>query len=215
MALEAMKRNGHNLHLGDYASTKPYDIPCLAPVPEVPDLKWIPFNAANTQQHRASCGIHFFLDDYIFERCWRDPDRYTRLMKQFGAVMSPDFSLFTDYPYPVQLYNHWRKHQLAVYWHQQGIVVIPSICWSDERSFDWCFEGEPAGSVVAVSSVGTQKNPVARRLFQAGYEEMCRRLKPCTVIFYGDVPKVCKSDDIRLISLPAYHHSLANDAKVR
>ena len=27
--------------------------------------------------------------------------------------MTPDFSLFTDYPVAVQLYNHWRKHLLG------------------------------------------------------------------------------------------------------
>ena len=36
--------------------------------------------------------------------------------------------------------------------------MIPSISWSDEHSFDWCFDGDPVRGTVAVSSVGTQMN---------------------------------------------------------
>ena len=78
------------------------------------------------------------------------------------------------------------------------MTVIPSICWSDEASFEWCFDGEPVGGTVAVSSVGTQKNPETRRLFLAGYHEMTRRLSPVKIIFFGDVPEECEG--------PIEHH---------
>lgn len=68
---------------------------------------------------------------------------------------------------------------------------IPSVCWSDHESFDWCFDGEPVGGCVAVSSVGTQKSPSARSLFMDGYNEMLRRLRPERIIFFGDVPFGC------------------------
>lgn len=143
---------------------------------------------------------------------WNDPERYALLLSDFRAVMTPDFSLFTDYPLPVQLYNHWRKHLLGAYWQSRGITVIPSICWSDEASFDWCFDGEPVGGTVAVSSVGTQKNPEARRLFLSGYREMMERLKPSKVIFFGDVPEGCEGNIERHAS---YHSRLAHAQKQR
>ena len=152
------------------------------------------------------------MDDYLFERVWNDPVRYALLLSDFRAVMTPDFSLFTDYPLPVQLYNHWRKHLLGAYWQSRGITVIPSICWSDEASFDWCFDGEPVGSTVAVSSVGAQKNPEARRLFLAGYREMMERLKPSKVLFFGDVPEGCEGNIERHAS---YHSRLAHAQKQR
>ena len=83
--------------------------------------------------------------------------------------------------------------------------MIPSICWSDEASFDWCFDGEPVGGTVAVSSVGTQKNPEARILFLSGYREMMERLKPSKVIFFGDAPEGCEGN---LERHSAYHAAL-------
>lgn len=127
-------------------------------------------------------------------------------------MLSPDFSLFTDYPPAVQIYNHWRKHLLAAFWQQMGLTVIPSICWSDEDSFAWCFDGEPEGGTVAVSSVGTQKAPEARRLFLLGYQEMLARLKPEKVIFFGDVPEGCTGNIERHTS---FHAGLAHAQEKR
>lgn len=79
-----------------------------------------------------------------------------------------------------------------------GMTVYPTISWSDEWSYDWCFDGEPVGGVVAVSSVGTQQNKESKRLFLRGYEEMMKRLSPEWVIFYGKVPEECDWNVIRV-----------------
>lgn len=101
-------------------------------------------------------------------------------------------------PLAMQIYNHYRKHWLAAYWQAHGLTVYPTISWSDEQSYDWCFDGEPAGGIVAVSSVGTQNNKEAKRLFLKGYEEMMKRLTPSFVIFYGNVPLECDWNVIRV-----------------
>ena len=191
MALEALKRNGHNLELGLFPLDGPFGIPKLVPAHLNDRISWIPFNCVMSDRQREAHGVHFFIDDYLFQRTWNDPWRYAHLLSGYQAVMTPDFSMFTDYPVAVQLYNHWRKHQLGAYWQRLGLTVIPSICWSDHDSYAWCFDGEPVGGTVAVSSVGTQKNPLARTLFLDGYEEMMRRLLPEKVIFFGDVPTGC------------------------
>ena len=191
MALEALKRNGHNLELGLFPLDGPLGIPKLVPAHLNDCIPWIPFNCVMSDRHREAHGVHFFIDDYLFQRTWNDPWRYAHLLSGYQAVMTPDFSMFTDYPVAVQLYNHWRKHQLGAYWQSLGLTVIPSICWSDHDSYAWCFDGEPVGGTVAVSSVGTQKNPLARALFMDGYAEMLRRLEPEKIIFFGDVPAGC------------------------
>ena len=176
-----------------------YDIPLLNP--ETADglpAEWIPFNYASSETRRADKGAHFFLVDYLFERTWNDPDRYTKLLSEFSCVLAPDFSTYRDMPMAMQLYNHYRKHWLGAYWQMHGLRVIPTISWSDERSYDWCFAGEPIGGVVAVSSVGCLKNKDATRLFLQGYEEMMRRLDPSFVIFYGKVPEACDWNVIRI-----------------
>lgn len=54
------------------------------------------------------------------------------------------------------------------------------------------------GGIVAVCSVGTQKNAESKRLFLQGYEEMMKRLYPTWVIFYGHVPLECDWNVIRV-----------------
>ena len=148
MALEALKRNGHNLELGLFPLDGPFGIPKLVPAHLNDRIPWIPFNCVMSDQHREAHGVHFFIDDYLFQRTWNDPWRYAHLLSCYQAVMTPDFSMFTDYPVAVQLYNHWRKHQLGAYWQSLGLTVIPSICWSDHDSYAWCFDGEPVGGTV-------------------------------------------------------------------
>ena len=194
MSLEALKRNGHNLELGSFELSGEYGIPALRPVLLDSRLTWIRFNHALREPNRARCGVHFFIDDYLFQRAWHDPPRYALFLRSFPAVMTPDFSMFADYPKAVQVYNHWRKHQLGAYWQRVGMTVIPSIGWIDRDSYSWCFDGEPVGGTVAVSSVGTQKSKDARRLFLDGYNEMMARLTPSKIIFFGDVPRECEGN---------------------
>ena len=94
-----------------------------------------------------------------------------------------------------------------------GITVIPTISWSDKSSFEWCFDGEPEGGVVAVSSVGTQMNSDARALFLAGYREMLDRLKPSAILFYGFVPKECAGETV--IPLMTFQDGLKKRVKAK
>ena len=194
MSLEALKRNGHNLELGDFELTGEYGIPVLRPEQLNQRFEWIRFNHALREPHRERYGVQFFIDDYLFQRAWHDPPRYALFLRQFPAVMTPDFSMFTDYPKAVQIYNHWRKHQLGAYWQRVGMTVIPTIGWIDKQSYDWCFDGEPEGGTVDVSSVGTQKNPTSRKLFLDGYKEMLLRLQPNKILFFGSVPDECRGN---------------------
>lgn len=129
---------------------------------------------------------------------WTDPDRYIPMLQKFKYVLTPDFSLYTDFPKPLQIYNHYRKHWLGAYWQMHGINVIPTICWSDRDSFEWCFDGEPTQSVVAVSSVGTQNGSEKKQRFLDGYFEMVERLQPTQIIFYGRVPDECKGNIVHI-----------------
>ena len=132
-----------------------------------------------------------FLHDYQFERLWNTPNKYISMLEKAGAVCSPDFSMYTDTPRALNLYNHYRKHWLAAFWQTNGITVIPTICWSDDQSFEWCFDGEPADGIVAVSSIGMMKNPEARGRFMDGYQRMMEILNPSEVLFMGKAPEEC------------------------
>lgn len=190
--------NFENLHKCAFRSAGAYGIPVLDPVTEYPSGEFIPMNYAKTEKRPENKNVHCFVDDYQFIRYWNHPDAYIPKLRQFRAVCAPDFSIYTDMPAAMQLYNHYRKHWLAAYWQMHGMTVYPAISWSTPESYAWCFDGEPAGGIVAVSSVGIWRDKEAMALFLRGYEEMMKRLSPPWVIFYGKVPEECDWNVIRV-----------------
>lgn len=189
------QRDYENLQKAMFDGAGLYDIPILTPDNPVVD-NWIGFNFAKGCEEPEVHGVHFFVDDYQFVRVWRQPDVYTPKLKAFQAVCTPDFSTYTDFPVAIQIYNHYRKHWMGAYWQSNGIRVIPTISWSYRESFEWCFDGEPEGGTVAVSSVGTGANQETRKLFLDGYREMMARLQPSRIIMYGNIPDECQGNII-------------------
>ena len=191
-------RNYENLERRLFDGVGEYGIPQIEPVVYEGGCDWIGFNYAKSTKDCEGKGVHFFLDDYQFCRLWSNIDRYIPMLQRFRYVMSPDFSTYTDFPKVMQIYNHYCKHWCAAYMQEAGIQVIPTISWSTPDSYDWCFDGEPEGGTVAVSSVGCMNSKEKKALFLAGYEEMVRRLQPETIIFYGSVPEECMGNIVRI-----------------
>ncbi|MBQ7654525.1 MAG: DUF4417 domain-containing protein [Clostridia bacterium] len=191
------KHNYENLNKVIFDGEGEYDIPLLKNENITVD-DFIGFNFAKSCQRPENKCVHFFIDDYQFNRLWNRPDAYIDLLKRFKAVFTPDFSLYTDFPKAIQIYNHYRKHWLGAYWQEHSIKVIPTITWSDESSYEWCFDGEPIGGAIAVSSVGTQKRAESKELFLKGYNEMLNHLNPTLIYFHGSVPDECKGNICRI-----------------
>lgn len=144
----------------------------------------IGFNYINTNKRYEKC-VHFYLDDYQFERTWNKPDFYTDKLLNFDSVFTPDFSLYLDMPMPLQIFNTYRNRLLGAYWQSRGLEVIPTLSWSDDKSYSFCFEGVESNGVVTVSTVGCGKNLKVKELFMAGLDEMIHRLEPKAVLVYG------------------------------
>lgn len=164
-----------------------FEFPILKPAEvDVEGVDLIGFNYAIGCKHPEDKICHFYLDDYQFERVWNDPKRYLPLLSRFRAVLQPDFSLYADFPRAVQIFNHYRKQWCAAYWQENGITVIPTICWSDESSFDWCFEGVPRHSLISVSTIGGFGNHENNKdAWLAGYERCLEVLEPSHILLFG------------------------------
>ena len=179
-------RNVENFNVASFPGEGDFDFPIIAPVHDVPKVQQIiGFNEALTCRRPKERAVHFFLDDYQFQRVWKQPTKYVELLKRFEYVFAPDFSLYVDYPIVLQLYSKYRKHWCTAYWQANGIVVVPVINWVFDSSYDWCFDGEPKQSIVAVSSIGIANSERMIRMFRNGYEEMLKRLDPMKVMYFG------------------------------
>lgn len=172
-----------------------YDIPQIKGIDHIEEVDWISFNMLNSYKSEQPFGVHHFIDDYQFEREWSQIEVQLPRLQRAKYVTSPDFSIYTDFPKAMQIWNHYRKHWIGAYLEAHGLAVIPTIAWGDESSFDWCFDGEPVGKPVAVSSVGVMNNPETKDMFLEGYVAMVERLRPSQILFYGEMIPELESDE--------------------
>ena len=143
----------------------------------------IGFNYAKSAES-ADAGIHFFIDDYQFERIWSKPEKYTDLLKKYECILTPDFSLYMDMPMPMKIWNVYRSRQIGAFYQSEGIKVIPTISWAEPETYCFCFEGIPEESIVAVSTLGI-KNKDSIEIYKDGVAAMIERIRPKKIIEYG------------------------------
>ena len=176
-----------NLEVGVFDGVGKFDCPEIMPIYELPSVtRHIEFDyCMRIRDGHKQLGVHFFEDDYKFERVWTDPDRYGEMLSKFGYIIGPDFSVYADFPLAMRIYNNYRNRWLCRYWQEKfKIPVVPTVMWGFEDTWDWCFDGYPTNSIVAVSNLGTQKSQLERNYFNNGYFEMLRRLNPSKILFF-------------------------------
>ena len=144
----------------------------------------IGFNYAKTSKEK-NVGIHFYIDDYQFERVWNSPEQYIDILKEYDCVLSPDFSLYMDMPMPMKIWNIYRSRQIGQYWQSQGIKVIPTISWAEKETFEFAFKGIEKGSIVSVSTIGVKRSKDALKIWQDGMDAMIEEIEPSTILVYG------------------------------
>lgn len=144
----------------------------------------IGFNYAKSSDDKAT-GIHFFVDDYQFERVWNSKEKYTDILKEYERILSPDFSLYMDMPMPMKIWNVYRSRAIGAYYQSQGIKVIPTLSWAEPETYQFCFRGIPKGSIVAVSTVGVKESADALQIWRDGMDEAIRQIEPSQILIYG------------------------------
>lgn len=103
-----------------------YDMPALAPVENfTPPTDLLDFEKA-VKSKTYERGVHFYLDDYRFDdKIWRRYERYAERLTRFACVLTPDFSLYLDMPYPPKINNVWRSRQIGALLQAAGATVVP------------------------------------------------------------------------------------------
>jgi hypothetical protein len=177
-----------------FPSDNALGIPCLAHVPVDRVPSWLaPYRTRVRADEPPEDGaVHFFLDDYRFETVWSRPRKALEALAPYRTVLSPDFSLYRDWPVMLQMWNVYRNRWCGAFWQSQGFTVIPTVSWSTAESYAFCFLGLPRRSMVAVSAVGVRlEDPLERYLFEEGFREMVARLELAVVLSYGPLPADC------------------------
>lgn len=201
-----LEQNVLNMVYGNYKddSDGNFDIPMMLPT-HIDDLADIPiqgFNYALKEQNPENIGVHFFLHDYQFERVWNYPDRYLPILSRFKFVLSPDFSPYANMPRALKIFNVYRNRWCGRFWQDNGITVIPTVTWSDADSLQYCLDGIPKHSTIAISTMGEGRWAKWQSL-RNNWNFVIDTLQPDCILLYGkDLSKELSGNIIhkRLIS---------------
>lgn len=158
-------------------------------MPELEGTDYIPenligFNYALSTKNK-NVGVHFYLDDYQFERVWNKPLEYIDVLKEFDCAFTPDFSLYLDMPISMKIWNTFRSRLIGQLMQDAGLIVIPTVSWAEEETFKFCFDGLPENSVLTISTIGVKKNSDAFEIWANGVRELIKRKKPSCLLVYG------------------------------
>ena len=180
------ERTAEIYNLWDYDELRvagKYQMPKLEKTDHVPN-RLIGFNyMLSSKDYEA--GIHFYLDDYQFERIWNNPHKYMEQLTEFDCVLTPDFSLYMNMPMAMKIWNVYRSRLLGQIMQDYGITVIPTLQWAEKETFEFCFDGIEPGGTVSVSTIGVKQDEDAQKIWFDGMTEAIKRLKPETVLIYG------------------------------
>ena len=178
--------NTYNLQYNDLERTAgKYQMPIIEKtIIDPPKEQPLGFNYVLSTQQKDRA-VHFFLDDYQFERIWNAPELYIEKLIDFYCVFTPDFSLYSDMPVAMQIWNTYRSRLIGQIMQDYGITVIPTISWGLPETFDFCFDGIEQGSICVVGTIGVKKDKTAMQIWRDGMDEMIKRIKPSAIWCYG------------------------------
>ena len=178
------------------------EIPTIKGIRSVPN-KLISFiDALKTKDFNQ--WIHFYIDDFHFDKVWNYINRYIDIFKKFNGLILPDFSVYRDMPLAMQYWNIYRSRAIGTYLQSLGIKVIANLRYGDERTYECCCYGVPHKSIVAIGTNGTVKNVLDRSFLDNGFDYIVDKLEPKTIVIYGSVTKhmsdICDSKCIQIVN---------------
>lgn len=155
--------------------------------------------------------VCFYLDDYKFDGprgIWQNSNRALEVLRHFAGAITPDFSTYQDFPEPLKIYNTFRMRAFGYWLGKNGIAVINNVRWGTPESWQYCWDGIPKNSIVAIGTVGGSPRKLTdRERFEKGLEELLKVLCPHTIIVYGSARYPCfdrlTEKGIKVVSYPS------------
>ncbi|MCR5309805.1 MAG: DUF4417 domain-containing protein [Lachnospiraceae bacterium] len=127
-------------------------------------------------------GVHFFVDDYRFETIYNHPDKSLERYGKYRFLLTPDYSLYSEMNQWRQIESVGKARWVGAMWQQAGKTVIPTISWSQTRSYEFCFDAIEKNCIVAVGMIGCKQD---KAQFLRGYNQMLSRIEPEAIICFG------------------------------
>ena len=163
----------------------PYDIPRIGACQLVPE-KLIAFSESMSQKTPdPEAWVHFYEDDYRFQRLWASPEAYMPRLRGFAGIITPDFSVFRNMPSAEKIHQIYRNQLLGARMQADGLNVIANVRLSGRDSIPYAIAGTPSNSTVALGLHGCPRSGANRRHVLEEISIMCTELTPSNIVVYG------------------------------
>jgi len=193
-----------NAYMAKDASFTDHDIPfCPTTANNIPNniITWVDAKAIYKKTIRKNPSfiydafVCFYIDDYKFDGpkgIWQNPENALDILKHFSGTITPDFSTYQDFPEAIKLYAIYRMRIFGYWLGCNGINVINNVRWGSPETWNYCYNGIPTNSIVAIGTVGgSPRKLIDRKRFEDGLFKMVDVLKPHTIIVYGSDTGKC------------------------
>ncbi len=161
-------------------------LPALAPYcGEIPS-RLVPFNEAYAYKD-FNCTVHFFINDLLFIRVLRNPEKYLEFFKKCHSVIGTDLSQYADMPAEDRYFCAYINRAFSAYLQRNDVRLIPNVTWSLPDSYVYSWSSMPSHSIIAINCKGILKYELSKYLWYRGYEEAVSTLQPSLIVRYGTV----------------------------
>lgn len=205
---QRLKAELNNMHLMEGMEfTEAHGFPIIKandiPV-DIGNLTCIPFSSRNNIYTTENVAVIFFEDDYKFAYAtWNKLDQTTYKLREYHTLFTPDHSLFVDMPDAFNFTQIYKTRFAGAFWQNCGYNVIATASWGNVDSFNYCFEGLPQKSVIAICGIGIDWCRPATKLWEMGVRELVTQLSPSQIIVYGE-ERTVSGVTTHMVFIPPY-----------
>ncbi len=171
--------------------------PCSFIIPK----EIIPFSEREKAASANNTAIGYYEMDPKFAEVLISPEKYIADLKRFGAMISPDCSLYRNAPLSVQITNVYRNRAIGSFYQRKGLYVIPQVRWGNEDTYTTrvlpekvAFLGLEKHSIISIGTYGCIKSREDKYFFKAGLDSMLETIEPAIVLVYGAMPEYVFGD---------------------
>lgn len=159
-------------------------LPALEPYRGEAPARLVPFNEAYAYKDY-NCTVHFFINDLLFIRVLRNPEKYLEFFKKCHSVIGTDLSQYSNMSAEDRYYCAYINRAFSSYLQRNGVRVIPNVTWSLPDSYAYSWSSMPRHSIIAINCKGILKHDLSQYLWYRGYEEAVCTLQPSLVVRFG------------------------------
>lgn len=176
-------------------------------IPNVKEIKVVPFNRIDGVSNLEDYYICFYCRDKDFKKILNNPRQYLKLFRRAKGLIGFDYSVYSDMPVVKQKAQMYDNLALTFYFGMRNIPVIPNIRYGNEPTRDEFLAAIPKNSVIAIGSYGCVRSNEEKKVFKAFLSDILFALEPKMVVVYGTMPDDVFGDFIdqyTFIRCPAY-----------